>query len=46
MQCLAKTKIELFQVDRPERFQLVQAVEHVASPQLKVTGWTREKQRD
>jgi len=28
----------LFQVDRPERFQLVQAVEHVASPQLKVTG--------
>src|SRR5580704_629793 len=28
----------LFQVDRPQRFQLVQAVEHVASPQLKVTG--------
>jgi membrane fusion protein, heavy metal efflux system len=28
----------LFQVDRPERFQLTQAVEHIASPQLKVTG--------
>lgn len=28
----------LFQVDRPERFQLVPAVEHIASPQLKVTG--------
>jgi len=28
----------VFQVDRPERFQLVQAVEHIASPQLKVTG--------
>lgn len=28
----------LFQVDRPERFQLVQAVEHVATPQLQVNG--------
>jgi membrane fusion protein, heavy metal efflux system len=28
----------LFQVNRPERFQLVQAAEHIASPQLKVTG--------
>ena len=28
----------LFQVDHPERFQLVQAAEHIASPQLKVTG--------
>jgi cobalt-zinc-cadmium efflux system membrane fusion protein len=28
----------VFQVDRPERFQLVQATEHIASPQLKVTG--------
>jgi cobalt-zinc-cadmium efflux system membrane fusion protein len=28
----------LFQVDRPERFKSVQAVEHIASPQLKVTG--------
>jgi cobalt-zinc-cadmium efflux system membrane fusion protein len=28
----------LFQVDRPERFHSVQAVEHIASPQLKVTG--------
>jgi cobalt-zinc-cadmium efflux system membrane fusion protein len=28
----------LFQVDHPERFQLTQAVEHVAAPQLKVTG--------
>jgi cobalt-zinc-cadmium efflux system membrane fusion protein len=28
----------LFQVDHPERFQLVQAAEHIASAQLKVTG--------
>ena len=28
----------LFQVDHPDRFQLVQAAEHIASPQLKVTG--------
>jgi len=28
----------LFQVDHPERFQLVQATEHIATPQLKVTG--------
>jgi cobalt-zinc-cadmium efflux system membrane fusion protein len=28
----------LFQVDHPERFQLVQATEHVATPQLQVTG--------
>ena len=28
----------LFQVDRPERFQLVQAVEHIATPQLQVNG--------
>ena len=28
----------LFQVDHPERFQLVQAVEHIATPQLQVTG--------
>jgi len=28
----------LFQVDHPERFQLTQAVEHLASPELKVTG--------
>jgi len=28
----------VFQVDRPERFQLVQAVEHTATPQLRVTG--------
>ena len=28
----------LFQVDHPDRFQLVQAGEHIASPQLKVTG--------
>jgi cobalt-zinc-cadmium efflux system membrane fusion protein len=28
----------LFQVDHPERFQLVQATEHVATPQLRVTG--------
>ena len=28
----------LFQVDKPERFQLTQAVEHLASPELKVTG--------
>ena len=27
-----------FQVDRPERFQLVQAAEHIATPQLRVTG--------
>ena len=29
---------DLFQVERPERFQLTQAVAHVASAQLKVTG--------
>src|SRR5271169_1839475 len=28
----------LFQVDKPERFALTQAVEHLASPELKVTG--------
>jgi membrane fusion protein, heavy metal efflux system len=28
----------LFQVDRPERFRLVEAVEHVATPQLQVNG--------
>ena len=28
----------VFHVDRPERFQLTQAVEHVAAPELKVTG--------
>jgi len=28
----------LFQVDKPERFTLTQAVEHLASPELKVTG--------
>jgi len=28
----------LFQVDHPERFQLVRASEHLSSPQLKVTG--------
>jgi cobalt-zinc-cadmium efflux system membrane fusion protein len=28
----------LFQVDRPERFQLVQAVEHIALPRLQVNG--------
>ncbi|HYA24863.1 MAG TPA: efflux RND transporter periplasmic adaptor subunit [Terriglobales bacterium] len=28
----------LFQVDRPERFQLAQATEHVATPKLNVTG--------
>jgi cobalt-zinc-cadmium efflux system membrane fusion protein len=28
----------LFQVDHPDRFQLVQAAEHIAIPQLKVTG--------
>ncbi len=28
----------LFQVDHPERFQLVQAVEHIAMPQLQVNG--------
>jgi cobalt-zinc-cadmium efflux system membrane fusion protein len=28
----------LFQVDHPERFQLVQAVEHIAAPQLQVNG--------
>ena len=28
----------LFQVDRPERFQLIAAVEHDAKPQLQVTG--------
>lgn len=28
----------LFQVDRPERFELVQAVEHIATPQLQVNG--------
>src|SRR5215470_9721149 len=29
---------DLFQVDRPERFQLIAAVEHDARPQLQVTG--------
>jgi membrane fusion protein, heavy metal efflux system len=28
----------VFQVDHPERFQLVQATEHIATPQLRVTG--------
>jgi cobalt-zinc-cadmium efflux system membrane fusion protein len=28
----------VFQVDHPERFQLAQAAEHVAAPQLRVTG--------
>lgn len=28
----------VFKVDHPERFQLVQAAEHLASPELKVTG--------
>jgi cobalt-zinc-cadmium efflux system membrane fusion protein len=28
----------VFQVDHPERFQLTQAAEHIATPQLKVTG--------
>jgi cobalt-zinc-cadmium efflux system membrane fusion protein len=28
----------LFQVDHPDRFQLAQAAEHIASPELKVTG--------
>src|SRR6516162_879011 len=28
----------LFQVDHPERFQMAQADEHIASPELKVTG--------
>ena len=28
----------VFQVDRPERFQLVAAVEHMSAPELKVTG--------
>jgi cobalt-zinc-cadmium efflux system membrane fusion protein len=28
----------VFQVDHPERFQLVQAAEHLASPELRVTG--------
>ena len=28
----------VFQIDHPERFQLTQAVEHVATPQLRVTG--------
>jgi membrane fusion protein, heavy metal efflux system len=28
----------VFAVDRPERFQLTQAVEHIASPELRVTG--------
>ena len=28
----------VFQVDRPERFELAQATEHVALPQLRVTG--------
>ena len=28
----------VFQIDHPERFQLVQATEHVATPQLRVTG--------
>jgi cobalt-zinc-cadmium efflux system membrane fusion protein len=28
----------VFQVDHPERFQLTQATEHVATPQLRVTG--------
>ncbi len=28
----------VFEVDRPERFQLMQAAEHIASPELRVTG--------
>jgi cobalt-zinc-cadmium efflux system membrane fusion protein len=28
----------VFEVDHPERFQLVQAVEHTATPELRVTG--------
>jgi cobalt-zinc-cadmium efflux system membrane fusion protein len=28
----------VFQVDHPERFQLTQATEHIATPQLRVTG--------
>lgn len=28
----------VFQVERPERFQLVAAAEHIAAPELKVTG--------
>ena len=28
----------VFQVDNPERFKLAQAVEHIATPQLRVTG--------
>ena len=28
----------VFQVDHPERFQLTQAAEHIATPQLRVTG--------
>jgi hypothetical protein len=28
----------VFQVERPERFQLTMAVEHVAAPELRVTG--------
>jgi membrane fusion protein, heavy metal efflux system len=28
----------VFQVDHPERFQLTQAAQHIATPQLKVTG--------
>ena len=28
----------VFQVDHPERFQLAQASEHIATPQLRVTG--------
>src|SRR5271157_2499725 len=28
----------LFQVDQPERFPLTQAIEHLASPELRVTG--------
>src|SRR5271165_4732543 len=28
----------LFQVDQPDRFPLTQAIEHLASPELRVTG--------
>ena len=28
----------VFQVDHPERFRLAQATEHIATPQLRVTG--------
>src|SRR5271167_668635 len=28
----------LFQVDHPERFQLAQAAEHIATPELRATG--------